>query len=75
MPPGYETAFGTFDVVAKTLFLNQDMLQEAPVFEALFYLYHELRHALQYLRPELFDRVIQDSRFYVILSALESRTT
>lgn len=67
MPEGYETAFGSFDPTCHTLFLNNSLLQSAPEREALFYLYHELRHALQYLRPELFDQQIQASRFYVIL--------
>ena len=67
MPEGYETAFGSFDVVRRTLFLNLPVLQSAPEHEALFYLCHELRHALQYLRPELFDELIQTSRYYVVL--------
>lgn len=67
MPAGYETAFGTFDVVRNTVFLNESMMQDMPEFEALFYLYHELRHALQYLKPELFSKEIQESRFYVVL--------
>ena len=45
MPQGYETANGTFDPVAKTLFLNPAVLQSAPEYEAMFYLVHELRHA------------------------------
>ena len=67
MPDGYETAFGTYDVTVNTLFLNFSMLQSAPEYEILFYLYHELRHALQYLHPELFDAQIQESRQYVVL--------
>ena len=67
MPAGYETAYGTYDVTINTLFLNLDILQNVPEFEVLFYLYHELRHAMQYLRPEFFDTKIQESRFYVVL--------
>ena len=67
MPEGYETAFGSFDPPRRTLFLNMSMLRTAPEEEALFYLHHELRHALQYLRPELFDQQVQTSRFYVVL--------
>lgn len=67
MPAGYETAFGTFDVVQNTVFLNESILQNMPEFESLFYLYHELRHAQQYLKPELFSKELQKSRFYVIL--------
>lgn len=32
----------------------------------MFYLFHELRHALQYLHPERFDGLISRSRLYVI---------
>lgn len=67
MPTGYETAYGTYDVTINTLFLNAQLLQDAPKHEVLFYLFHELRHALQYLHPELFDPQIQESRFYVVL--------
>ena len=67
MPSGYETAYGTYDVTINTLFLNAQLLQNAPEHEVLFYLFHELRHAMQYLRPESFDPQIQESRFYVVL--------
>ena len=67
MPAGYETAYGTYDVTINTLFLNAQLLQDAPEHEVLFYLFHELRHAMQYLRPESFDPQIQESRFYVVL--------
>lgn len=67
MPEGYETAFGSFDPTRRTLFLNKSMLRTAPEEKALFYLHHELRHALQYLRPELFNQQVQTSRFYVVL--------
>lgn len=67
MPTGYESAYGTYDVTINTLFLNVQILHDAPEYEVLFYLFHELRHAMQYLRPELFDPQIQESRFYVVL--------
>ena len=67
MPAGYETAYGTYDVTINTLFLNVQLLQDAPEHEVLFYLFHELRHAMQYLRPESFDPQIQESCFYVVL--------
>ena len=67
MPAGYETAYGTYDVTINTLFLNEQLLQDAPEHKVLFYLFHELRHAMQYLRPELFDPQIRESRFYVVL--------
>ena len=67
MPAGYESAYGTYDVTLNTMFLNTAILQNAPEYEVLFYLFHELRHAVQYLHPELFDPQIQESRFYVVL--------
>lgn len=67
MPEGYETAFGTYDVTVNTLYLNYDLLKSAPQWEVLYYVYHELRHAMQYLKPERFDETIQESRFYVVL--------
>ena len=67
MPSGYETAYGTYDITVNTLFLNVAILQDAPKYEVLFYLFHELRHAMQYLCPSLFSDQIQQSRFYVVL--------
>lgn len=67
MPIGYETAYGTYDVTINTLFLNVELLKNAPRYEVLFYLFHELRHAMQYLCPSLFSEHIQESRFYVVL--------
>ena len=66
MPKGYETANGTFDPTVNTLFINKEMLQSQPEYEQMFYLFHELRHALQYLHPESFDGLIARSRLYVI---------
>ncbi len=67
MPTGYETAYGTYDVTVNTLFINIAMLQNAPRYEILFYLFHELRHAVQHLCPMLFDAQIKESVIYVIL--------
>ena len=67
MPPGYETANGTFDPVKKTLFLNEEVLRGVPEYEAAFYLFHELRHAEQYQHPERFDETIRRSLPYVVL--------
>ena len=67
MPAGYESAYGTYDVTINTLFLNIGLLEGAPEYEVLFYLFHELRHAMQYLCPSLFDAQIQESRFYIVL--------
>lgn len=49
------------------MFLNSSILQNAPELEVLFYLFHELRHAQQYLRPSLFNEKIRESLPYVIL--------
>ena len=67
MPEGYENAFGTFDVVLNTLFINEKIMGDYPEYEQLFYIFHELRHASQYIQPEKFSKDIQKSRFYVIL--------
>lgn len=67
MPKGYETANGTFDPTVNTLFINKEMLQSQPEYEQMFYLFHELRHALQYLHPESFDGLIARSRLYAQL--------
>ncbi len=67
MPAGYETAYGTYDVTQNTLFFNADILHGAPLHEVLFYLFHELRHAVQYQHPTLFSEEIRESIFYVIL--------
>ena len=44
MPAGYETAYGTYDIVENTLFLNWALLEKLPRGQQLFYLCHELRH-------------------------------
>jgi len=36
MPSGYKTAYGTYDVTINTLFVNVNLLQNAPVYK--FYL-------------------------------------
>jgi hypothetical protein len=67
MPAGYETANGTFDAASKTVFINAAVLNDAPDCEKAFYLFHELRHASQYLRPELFSGAVNRSLGYVIM--------
>ena len=67
MPAGYETANGAFDLESKTVFINADILKEAPDYEKAFYLFHELRHSSQYLCPELFGGAIGRSLQYVIM--------
>ncbi len=66
LPAGYEDAFGTFDPITKTLFMDGAFLAEAADYEALYYLFHELRHAVQYQRPELVDEDVRRSAQYVI---------
>ena len=66
MPAGYETASGTFDAESGTVFLNAEQLKTAPDCEKAFYLFHELRHAAQALRPEQFSSAIRRSTQYVI---------
>ncbi|MCH5191220.1 MAG: hypothetical protein J1F23_03560 [Oscillospiraceae bacterium] len=67
MPSGYEDAFGTFDITVKTLFLNKELLEKESEFKVLFYFYHELRHALQYIHTQKFPKPIRESINYVIL--------
>ncbi len=67
MPAGYETAFGTYVPETRTLHINAALLQGAPRADALFCLYHELRHAEQYQHPERFNEIIQHSLPYVLL--------
>lgn len=67
MPKGYETAFGTYDSTIDTLFLNMTLIEKYTSIEILFFLYHELRHTVQYNHPELFPAQIQKSIKYVIL--------
>ena len=66
MPAGYETANGTFDPAVGTLFINREALRSLPEHAQMFYLFHELRHASQYLHPERFDGLIGRSRLYVV---------
>ena len=66
MPAGYENANGTFDVAAKTVYINTTRLNDAPDYEKAFYFFHELRHASQYLCPDQFSSSIQRSLQYVI---------
>ena len=67
MPVGYENANGTFDPDRRTVYINMKRLDESPDYEKLFYLFHELRHASQYLQPERFGEMIIKSRHYVIM--------
>ena len=66
MPEGYETANGTFDDGTKTVYMNTKQPEADQDFEKAFYLFHELRHAAQYLQPEQFPEIIRRSLQYVI---------
>lgn len=66
MPPGYETANGTFDAETKTVYINAACLKGAPEYEKAFYFFHELRHAAQELCPARFSEAIRRSLRYVI---------
>ncbi|MBR5961480.1 MAG: GNAT family N-acetyltransferase [Clostridia bacterium] len=66
MPEGYETANGMFDDETKSVYINAKMLEKVPDFEKAFFLFHELRHAAQYLKPEQFPEMIRRSLQYVI---------
>lgn len=66
MPEGYETANGTFDDGTKTVYMNTKQLEADQDFEKAFYLFHELRHAAQYLQQEQFPEIIRRSLQYAI---------
>ena len=66
MPPGYESANGTFDAETKTVFINAALLHDAPDHEKAFYFFHELRHAAQELRPAQCSEAVRRSLRYVI---------
>jgi len=67
MPAGYETANGNFDPACKTVFINAKRLKNESDSTKAFFLFHELRHALQYLCPDQFSSTIQRSIQYIIL--------
>lgn len=66
MPEGYENANGLFDDGQRTVYINRKGLEDRPDFEKAFYLFHELRHAAQYLCPDRFPELIRKSLQYVI---------
>ncbi len=65
MPSGYETANGMYDDETKMIYMNPNI--ELPEYEQAFYLYHELRHALQYNQSEGFSDELIMSLGYVIM--------
>lgn len=65
MPRGHEEANGTYE--QNTVFLNDSLLQSAPEEAALFYLFHELRHAFQHQHPERLTAAVRESLPYVVL--------
>ena len=67
MPAGYEGANGTFDPDSRTVYINMRRLDKHPDYEKLFYLFHELRHASQYLQPDRIDEMIIKSQRYVVM--------
>ena len=67
MPAGYETAYGTYDIAENTLFLNWALLESLQRGQRFFYLFHELRHGMQYQQPEQFPPFLRESLPYVLL--------
>ena len=67
MPAGYESANGMFHQETGTVFINAAYLSETSDCDKLFYLFHELRHASQYLAPENFSPLIRRSLQYAIM--------
>ena len=66
MPEGYGSANGTFDAETGTVFVNAALRAERPDYEKAFFLFHELRHALQQRCPEQFSELVRRSAQYVI---------
>ena len=66
MPEGFEGADGMFDPDSRTVYINTDFPEGTPDFIRAFFLFHELRHAAQYLCPERFSELIRRSLGYVI---------
>ena len=64
MPKGYEDAFGTYNILNDTLFLNLNNYNKERI---LFTFFHELRHCEQYQFSNKFNLKIQTSLNYVIL--------
>ena len=66
MPEGFEGADGMFDPDSRTVYINADFPEGTPDYVRAFFLFHELRHAAQYLCPERFSDLIRRSLGYVI---------
>ena len=66
MPEDFEGADGMFDPDSRTVYINTDFPEGTPDFVRAFFLFHELRHASQYLCPERFSELIRRSLGYVI---------
>ena len=66
MPEGFEGADGMFDPDSRTVYINTDFPEGTPDFVRAYFLFHELRHAAQYLCPERFSELIRRSLGYVI---------
>ena len=66
MPEGFEGADGMFDPDSRTVYINTDFPEGTPDFVRAFFLFHELRHAAQYLCPARFSELIRRSLGYVI---------
>lgn len=58
---------GTLTPRARAVFINAKHLKNESDSTKAFFLFHELRHALQYLCPDQFSSTIQRSIQYIIL--------
>lgn len=67
MPSGYEDANAMYDDEKKSIFINLKVTGELKEYEQYFYLYHELRHASQYNKPNEYDISLVKSMDYVIM--------
>ncbi len=66
MPFGFEAAYGLADPVTGDIRVNEAKWPACDPIEPLYYFLHELRHAIQSARPELFPRGIEINSRYMI---------
>ena len=66
MPKGYENANGMYDSTKNKVYINANLLTNVSDIEKAFYLFHELRHAEQFLYPRRFDVIIRMALNYDI---------
>lgn len=64
LPKEFAGAFGLYDVTKNILYVNID--EKISYVRLIFTFYHELRHALQYNFPEMYNSYIQMTLPYIV---------